>query len=158
MAIDLCKVFNEGDDDQIEKLEHDCFEKQKSLKEIEASIENLLNVLASGGSSDAAQKVLNNKLNVYVDQKQTLEKERLVLKAELNTCRRRNETPEEINKEVVEFYKNLDGLTDDELYIARSKLAQLISSFVDKVYIFMDERPKGTFKKRWQNHLRSPVP
>jgi hypothetical protein len=107
----------------------------------------LLSMVANGQSTGAAQEMLTNKLNVYAEQKQTLEKEYYHLDADLKTRQYRWQEPDELNNSIVEFYDKLNGLTEDELYVVRSKLAQIVNSVVDKVYIYMDGYPQGTHKK-----------
>ena len=127
--VNFQQVFNDKDDSALEKLEFDYYEKKREHSDIDNNINNLMDMASNGETNKAAYTMLMNKLNVHADKKLL------------------NLAPDELNQALVEFYATLNSLDGDELYIARSKLAQTISSVVDKVYVYMDGFPKGSFKK-----------
>ena len=97
--------------------------------------------------SESITQLQNNNTFSEQQRKQTLEKEHYHLDTELKTRQYRWQEPDELHNDIVEFYDKLNGLADDELYVARSKLAQIVNSVVDKIYIYMDGWPQGTHKK-----------
>ena len=87
-------------------------------------------------------------LNVYAEQKQTLEKEYYHLDPELQIRQYRWQEPDELHNDIVEFYDKLNGLAGDELYSAHSKLTPLVNSVAIKsTFTWMDGWPQGTYKK-----------
>lgn len=113
--VNFRQIFDESDDNLIEQLETDCFEKKKQLNTVEVSIENLLTIVTDGQSFGAAQKMLVNKLNVFAEQKLILEKELRLLQSELSAQNNRYIAPDKLHESLVEFFDRLKGLAADEL-------------------------------------------
>ena len=145
--VNFQQVFNDKDDSALEKLEFDYYEKKREHSDIDNNINNLMDMASNGETNKAAYTMLMNKLNVHADKKLKIESEIRQLKSDIDAKKLLNLAPDELNQALVEFYATLNSLDGDELYIARSKLAQTISSVVDKVYVYMDGFPKGSFKK-----------
>ena len=145
--VNFQQVFNDKDDSVVERLEFGLYEKKREHREAENQINNLLASATRGGIGEAAHNVLMNNLNIHAEKKLLLEREIRQLESDINARKLLDLAPDELNKSLVEFYAKLGSLSDDELYIARAKLAQVISTVVDKVYVYMDGYPKGTFKK-----------
>lgn len=102
---------------------------------------------SNGVTGEAAYTMLMNKLNVHAEQKLVLERDMRQLKSDIDTKQLLNLAPDELNQALTEFYSQMNDLAGDELYVARSKLAQTIKTVVDKVYVYMDGYPKGSFNK-----------
>ncbi len=145
--VNFQQVFNDKDDSVVERLEFDLYEKKREHREAENQINNLLASATSGVLGEAAHKLLMSKLNVHAESKLALEREIRQLESDISARKLHNLAPDELNKSLVEFYEKLGTLSDDELYIARAKLAQIIGSVVDKVYVYMAGYPKDSFKK-----------
>jgi len=145
--VNFQQVFNDKDDSVVERLEFDLYEKKREHREAENEINNLFATMGKGGIGEAAHNILMSNLNAHAEKKLLLERVIRQLKSDINARKLLDLAPDELNKSLVEFYAKLSGLSDDELYIARAKLAQVISTVVDKVYVYMDGFPKGSFKK-----------
>jgi len=131
--VNFQQVFNDKDDSIVERLEFDLYEKKRQHREAENQINNLLASATSGVLGEAAHNLLMGNLNVHAENKLALEREIRQLESDISGRKLHNLAPDELNKSLVEFYEKLGSLSDDELYIARAKLAQIIGSVVDKV-------------------------